>query len=383
MSLAGRRGSAFAVGLAVLLPGVALSAGPSLTARAAIIIDAGSGESVFERDADRPLPPASTTKVLTAILAIESERLDDSFAVSASAADVPPSRIGLRPGERMRLRSLLYAVLLNSANDAAEVVAEGLGGSRAGFAAMMNDKAVAIGAGHSHFANPHGLTAPGHVATARDLALIFRYGLRLPLFREILETRSARVPVERGGVHWVSLRSHNRLLAGYAYPVIGKTGYTRPARRCFVGSAVHDGREIVIALLGSTDLWGDARRLFAYGFGAAAERPAVVVAGLPPQEATKGGGPPLRQPASEGDDDSPSEAARSAATARYALQLGPFATRRAASQARSRLARRGYTAVPKGRALRIGSFSTRARAQRAALRLRVTGYRPVIVALEN
>jgi serine-type D-Ala-D-Ala carboxypeptidase (penicillin-binding protein 5/6) len=374
-----RRTSAITLALAAtfLTPGMARAAGPSVTARAAIIMDAATGEVVWERDSTEPLPPASTTKVLTAIVALESGRLDESFRVSADAADTPPSKINLRAGQRMRLRNLLYAVLLNSANDAAEVVAEGLAGSDAEFAALMNTRAREIGATSSHFVNPHGLTAPGHVASARDLAVIFRHGLRNPLFREILETRSVQVPVESSGVQWVSLHSHNRLLSGYTYTVIGKTGFTRPAKRCFVGAASHDGRELIIALLGARDLWSDAKRLFAYGFGGAQERPSVVMAGIVPV-------PSLvrrhraKPAASEGDDDDVSTDSR---IARYAVRLGPYTSRREAMATRSRLARRGYTAVLTGRSLRLGSFSNANRAEKLATRLRQTGYTPVVVLL--
>ena len=358
------------VGLA-FAPGQA-GAAPRLTARAALVIDAASGETIWARNADDPLPPASTTKILTAILALESGRLDERFAVSEFAAETAPSKINLRPGQRMQLRDLVYAVLLNSANDAAEVVAEGLAGSQAAFAARMNEKARAIGATHTHFANPHGLTASGHVASARDLALIFRYGMRLPLFREMLETRRVEVPLEGTGIHLVSLHSHNKLLTGYSYPVIGKTGYTRPARRCFVGAATHDGREIIIALLGASDLWGDAKRLFAYGFGSAAERPSVVMAGMLPMPSVL-----ARRPAPEEDDETPEARAAS----RFAVQLGPYPTRRSARAVRARLARRGYTAMLTGRTLRLGSFSSEGRARRLAGRLRLTGYRPIVVGL--
>src|SRR5262249_32220381 len=158
--------------------------------------------------------------------------LGDAFPVSVEAAETAPSKIGLHPGERMVLGNLLYALLLNSANDAAVVVAEGVAGSEGAFAARMNAKARALGATHSHFVNPHGLPADGHVATARDLATIFRYGLGLPRFREILETPRIAVPLESRRIHTVGLHSHNRLLTGYTYRVIGKTGYTRPAGRC-------------------------------------------------------------------------------------------------------------------------------------------------------
>src|SRR5258705_7832428 len=133
----------------------ALAADPYVTARAAIIVDANTGEVLWERNPDVPLPPASTTKVLTAILAIESGRLDDSVTVGPDAAEVAPSKIGLRAGERMALGDLLYAVLLNSANDAATVEADGLAGSETEFALHMTARARALGATNSHFVNPH------------------------------------------------------------------------------------------------------------------------------------------------------------------------------------------------------------------------------------
>src|SRR5437867_13005429 len=368
-------GVVFALGLALAAPVPAHAAGPYITARAAVIMDAGTGGVVWERNSTDPLPPASTTKVMTAILALESGRLDESFRVSEYAAETAPSGIHLRAGQRMRLKNLLYAVLLNSANDAAEVVAEGLAGSEEVFAARMTARARELGASTAHFANPHGLTAPGHELSARDLALIFRHGLAVPLFREILETRSVQVPLEANHVQWVALHSHNRLLTGYPNQVIGKTGYTRPARRCFVGAASHGDRELIIALLGARDLWSDARRLFAYGFG---EAPPVVMA----RAATRRHGGLVRHVAarpvrSEGDDDATADPR----IARYAVRLGPYRSQQVALATRSRLAQRGYRVVLAGRTLRIGSFTNVSKAEGVASRLRQTGYHPVLVLL--
>ena len=369
-------GVVFALGLALAAPVPGRAAGPYITARAAVIMDAGTGEVVWERNSTDPLPPASTTKVMTAILALESGRLDESFRVSEYAAETAPSGIHLRAGQRMRLKNLLYAVLLNSANDAAEVVAEGLAGSEEVFAARMTARARELGASTAHFANPHGLTAPGHEMSARDLAMIFRHGLDVPLFREILETRSVQVPLEANHVHWVALHSHNRLLTGYAYQVIGKTGYTRPARRCFVGAARHGDRELIVALLGARDLWSDARRLFAYGFG---EAPPVMMArgathrrrGLVRHVAAAR---PLR---SEGDD----EATADSRIARYAVRLGPYRSQQVALATRVRLAQRGYRVALVGRTLRIGAFTSVTKAEGVAGQLRQTGYHPVLVLL--
>ena len=371
---------ALVVAAALVVPASALAARlSSLTARSAIIMDASTGEVVWERDSTTPFPPASTTKIMTAIIALESGRLDDSFTVSRSASLTVPSKINLRPGQNMRLRNLLYAVLLNSANDAAHVVAEGLAGSVEAFAARMNVRARQLGAETAHFENPHGLTAPGHQASARDLAIIFRHGLRLPLFREILETRSVSVPVESSRLQWVSLRSHNRLLTGYQYQVIGKTGYTRLARRCFVGAASHDNREIVIALLGARDLWGDAKRLLEYGFSTGVEtQPVIMARGRPTPVLTKA--PAIKPLVGEGDDGAVDDEPPSPAP-RYAVQIGPYKSRKTAVTTRALLARRGYSAAIHDRALRVGSFSTAARAERLASRLRRSGYRPLVVAV--
>jgi serine-type D-Ala-D-Ala carboxypeptidase (penicillin-binding protein 5/6) len=364
---------------AAIIPATGAAAdGPRLTARAAIIMDATSGEVIWDRNGSAPLPPASTTKIMTAILAIESGRLDETVRVSEHAAETAPSKINLKPGQRLRVRSLLYALLLNSANDAADVIAEGLADSEEEFADRMNAKARQIGATTAHFVNPHGLTAAGHRASARDLALIFRYGLRLPTFREVLGTRSTEVAVEAPSVHWISLHSHNRLLSGYTYPVIGKTGYTRPARRCFVGAASQDDRELIIAILGATDLWGDARRLFGYGFSLGESSPPVVMAGMLPI--------PTRleeeHATAEGDDDEAVDDIHPAPPhGHYAIQFGPYRKRRAALATRAGLARRGYTAVLAGRTLRLGSFSNRVRAERLARRLRSSGYQPLVVAV--
>ncbi len=275
------RGRAILALVVVLLPS-ATRAQPLVTASGAIIVDAPSGSVIWEQGADLPLAPASTTKVLTAIVALQSGRLDQRFLVTGNASGVEPTKIGLRPGQEVELHDLLYAVLLRSANDAAVVVAEGVGGSVESFAVRMNEKARAIGATRSNFVNPHGLTEPGHYTTARDLATIFRYGLRVPLFRDILSTPTAEVAIDGPEGRVAMVRSHNRLLNAPEYQVIGKTGYTRAARRCFVGAAGLGSREVVIAILGSTDLWGDARRMLDYGL-TEPERPVLLASasGLP------------------------------------------------------------------------------------------------------
>ncbi len=281
MRKTGRATVVFWAGVAALLP-AAVHAVPEVTARGAIIVDADTGAVIWEQNADEPLPPASTTKVMTAVLALQSHRLDQEFMVSSNAAATPPSKIGLRPGQSVALRDLLYAVLLKSANDAAVVVAEGVAGSEIEFAARMNLKARVVGATTTNFVNPHGLTEYGHVTTARDLSRIFRYGLGVPGFREVLSTTAADVFIDGPDSRLATVRSHNRLLNAPDYQVIGKTGYTRPARRCFVGAAGHGSREVVIAILGSSDLWGDARRMLYYGLSPDRPTPVLVASTITP-----------------------------------------------------------------------------------------------------
>jgi len=239
----------------------------SITARAAILVDNQTGEVLWERNADTPLPPASTTKVLTAMVALRSGRLDDSFLVSPGAAKEPPSKIHLRSGWRVRLLDLIYAIMLNSANDASVVIAEGIAGSVPAFARLMNTQAHRLGAVNSNFVNPNGLPAADHHSTARDLATLFSVAVRDPVFDRIVSTESIPIIPTEGAVRAINLRTHNRLLrSDFPYEVVGKTGWTIAAKRCFVGAARFEGREVIVAVLGARDLWGDVRKLIEFGF---------------------------------------------------------------------------------------------------------------------
>ena len=170
----------------------------------------------------------------------------------------------------MSVQDLLYSVLLSSANDASLVLAEGVGGTVDRFAEMMTLKAREIGARNSQFVNPHGLTAPGHYSTARDMALFFNYALKKPEFRKIVETRTSSVSSLAGGknrrVRHVTIRNHNRLLGSFDGAIGGKTGYTHAAQKCFVGGASRNGVTLIVSVLGSRNLWGDTKKLLEYGF---------------------------------------------------------------------------------------------------------------------
>ena len=243
-----------------------------LTARAAVLMDAATGRILYQKEADLRLPPASTTKVVTAILALESGRkLSESLTVSKEATRVPASKLNLRPGQSLSLEELLYGIMLASANDASVVLAEGLAGSVERFAELMTKKAHDVGATNSHFTNPHGLTAPDHYSTAKDLAVLFRYAMRNATFREIVQTKFSSVStsaVVRKKVvpRRISVRNHNRLLWGFDGAVGGKTGYTHAAQKCFVGAVQRNGVTLIVTILGARDQWGDTKRLIEYGF---------------------------------------------------------------------------------------------------------------------
>ena len=243
-----------------------------LTARAAILMDAATGKILYQKEPDLRLPPASTTKVVTAILALESGRkLKDSLTVSKSATRVPASKLYLRPGQTITIEDLLYALLLSSANDASLVLAEGIGGSVEQFTELMTKKAHELGATNSNFSNPHGLTAPDHYSTARDLAILFRYAMKNATFREIVQTRissvsSNSVVRKKTVARRISVRNHNRLLWNFDGAIGGKTGYTAAAQKCFVGAVARNGVTLIVSILGARDQWGDTKKLLEYGF---------------------------------------------------------------------------------------------------------------------
>lgn len=239
---------------------------PTITGRAAVVLDGSTGRVIWERDADRQLPPASTTKIMTTMLALESGRLDRVFEVSPYAASQAPSKLGLRVGQRIDVEDLTYALMLKSANDAAVVVAEGLAGSVPEFAALMNQRARELGATNTHFHNPNGLPDDEHLTTPHDMALILRHALTVPGFREVAGSSAKVIQIEDDRIHPVALHSKNRLLNGYFVPVLGKTGYTRAAGRCFAGAAELNGRRVITVVFGASDMWGDTRKLMEYGF---------------------------------------------------------------------------------------------------------------------
>jgi len=235
-----------------------------VNARAAVVMDTETGKVIISKNRDVPLPQASTTKVMTAIVALEKAKLEDTYKVSANASTIPPVRVNFHTGDEVTLEALLYSALLKSANDAATIIAEGIGGSEEGFARLMTLKAHEIGAVNTNYKNASGLPADGHYSTAYDMALILRYALKDPRFQEIATTRLATLNI--GEKQKTVLRNHNRLLWSYEGAGAGKTGYTIAAKHCYVGEANCSNKRLIVAILGSRDLWGDAKRLLDKGF---------------------------------------------------------------------------------------------------------------------
>lgn len=269
------------VALLPLLPWAPASA---LNAPCAMVYDPVRETVVLADDADTPRSPASTTKLMTALLA--SERLDPDrrLKVSSRAAGMPRTKADLRAGATYRVGDLLAALLVGSSNDAAAVLAEGVSGSEAKFADLMTARARALGCRNTRFLNASGLTQAGQVSTCRDLVRIYAVVRRSPALMGILR-RSSMTLTHPGGAR-TAMRNHNKLLGDYPSAPVGKTGYTRAARHCFVGSFVREGREYFIACMGSTSLWKDLRAMTLGG------APASGRASAPPPEATAKPEPP-------------------------------------------------------------------------------------------
>ena len=240
---------------------------PSTNAKAAALIDVKTGRLLFSHNGDSMLPMASTTKIMTAIVAIEHGRLSDKVKVSGKAFGKEGSSIYLRLGEEMSLNHLLYGLMLRSGNDAAVAIAEHVGGSEEGFVYMMNEKAKMLGLEHTQFRNPHGLDAEGHYTTANELAQLSAYALHNSIFRDIVRTqvKMAPNPYEKWDYKWMN---KNKMLRLYEGADGVKTGYTSDALRCLVSSATRDGQQLVAVTLNDSSDWVDHSRLLDYGFQA-------------------------------------------------------------------------------------------------------------------
>ena len=235
-----------------------------VAAKGAVLIEAGTGRVLYAQNADAPLPMASTTKLMTCLLALENAELDEPVTAGENAHGVPGTSIYLSVGETLTMEQLLYGLMLRSGNDAAVAIAEHISGSAERFAARMNARAAELDA-DAHYVNPHGLDAPGHEASALALARIMRECLKHPAFRAITGTRRKLIPWV-GNEYSRVLENKNRLLRTYEGATGGKTGYTSKAGRCLVFSARRDGMELIGAVLNCPAWFDTAAALLDYGF---------------------------------------------------------------------------------------------------------------------
>ena len=248
----------------ILLTSVPVCALPEITATAAIAIEAETGEILYQKNAFRLRAPASTTKILTALLAVESNYWDEIVTINENAAAVGEASLHLRVFDQLPFRELVFGALMKSGNDACVAIAEFLAPSEAEFVGLMNLKARLLGAYNTTFYNSHGLPHPYHLTTAYDLALITRHALQNPLFRQIVATKSHQIKWHNSP-RTLLLKNTNRLL--WSFPEITgvKTGTTIQAGKCLVASAKYDQKQIITVVLNSANRFGDAQKLLEYG----------------------------------------------------------------------------------------------------------------------
>jgi D-alanyl-D-alanine carboxypeptidase (penicillin-binding protein 5/6) len=231
-----------------------------LAARGAICINAGTGEVVFEKNADEAFYPASTTKMMTALLVIESGNLDGEVVIQNEDAAVGESSLSVKPGEHIKRRQMLYGLMLKSANDVAHALGRDNAGTMAQFAEKMTVRAKELGCTNSHFTNPHGLHHPDHYASPRDLATIARAAMQNPVFRHLVSSKTAKWSASGGS--W-TLSNHNRLLEKYPDCNGIKTGYTIPAQQVLVSSASRNGINAIAVVMHTNKpgIWEDSAKL--------------------------------------------------------------------------------------------------------------------------
>lgn len=229
------------------------------TAKSALLWDITDNKVYFDKNSQQQVFPASTTKVMTVLLALEKLPLEQYVTVSSRATQVPQTKLGFNPGEQYRVSDLIYACLLKSANDAAGVLAEAVAGSQENFVIMMNQKAWQLGASNTRFANAHGLPSKTRqYTTAKDMALIFKEAIKNPFFQKAITFRFRIIYSKEGRRHF--LKSHNKsLFLNWNEGVYGKTGYTRQAQSCFVGYVKKNNHIYIVDVFGCRKRWEDIK----------------------------------------------------------------------------------------------------------------------------
>lgn len=247
--------------------GAAADAAPQISAHSAILIDAETGRVMFSKSSDERLAMASTTKIITAVTALESDGfdIDRTIEISENAAGVEGSSMYLQKGEKISMRNLLYGLMLSSGNDAAVAIAEAVSGDEAAFVELMNKKVGEIGAADTHLSNPNGLPSDEHYSTAHDMAKITAYALKNPIFAEIVATKTHRID-DSGAAYPRVIKNHNKLLSMYDGCIGVKTGFTKTAGRCLVSAARRDNMTLICVTLNAPDDWSDHQNLLNFGF---------------------------------------------------------------------------------------------------------------------
>ncbi len=252
------------VQIALTLPTSLRLSTPNVLAQAAFVIDASSAEVLYESKADTPLFPASTTKIMTALIVLESMKLDSIASVSATPAR-DGSHMGLLVGERIKVKDMLAGLLIDSANDAADTFAHNYPGGPDAFVARMNQKARELGLTHTHYTNVIGYSDPNHVTSVRDLVILGREAMKNPDFSHYAGLESLTVTsVDQTIVH--KLQTTNELLGKYDGMEGIKTGWTEEAGECFVAQATRGNQTIITAVLGSPDRFGETKKLLDWAF---------------------------------------------------------------------------------------------------------------------
>ena len=249
-------GMAAALLAAILFPPFSAAA---VSAQHAFVMDGQTGQVLYEKNADRQALIASTTKIMTALLICEQCNVLDRMEIPKEAVGIEGSSMYLQEGEILTLQELLYGLMLQSGNDAAVALAIYCGGTVSDFAQLMNDKAHRLGMKNTHFVNPHGLDAPGHYSTARDLAILAAYAMNNPLFAQTVSAKTVTV-----GQRY--LRNHNKLLWQLDGADGVKTGFTKAAGRILVSSAVRQGRRLIAVTINAPEDWNDHKYLLEHSF---------------------------------------------------------------------------------------------------------------------
>lgn len=251
--------------LLLIIPRNVEAKAPAIGARAAVLIDVNTGNVIYEKNAYDRLPPASTTKVLTAILALEKGDLNKVVNVSSNAASVGESTLGLSTGDRLTLMDLIHGALIRSANDACVAIAEEIAPSEEEFLGLMNLKARILGTEKTTFFNTNGLPQKGHLTTAYDLAAITRYALKNQLFADIIKKKYYTVTWQ-DSKKTRKIKNTNLLLWTYTKAIGVKTGTTDKAGKCLISAARDQEMELIAVVLNSPDRFNEAKKLLEYGF---------------------------------------------------------------------------------------------------------------------